>query len=420
MSQINGESVVAESGTQFDFDFLALPGNRRSWVPKWGFKTEAPTFDPRFDIGGQFGGWHYGVKAYAGYGGEIGSDKEAKRGPAVNEYCDFAGVFGTGIYVTGVAGTSVNNIGVYGQAGEGPIGDFLGGGVVGASFEQVGVYGWSELGLGVVGVSESDMQPAVAGLGLSSAVVGTCRTPGPNPPMNLPTIAGVLGTSDTQAGVIGTSNMTAGVLGFSNNVGVYGVGANYAAIFRGNFLVVGGTKAAAVPFPDGTQRVLYCMESPDLWFEDFGAAKLKRGRVVVRLDADFAKVIKRDYRVFFTPEGDCRGLYLRRKSAARFEVRELMGGKSSIAFSYRIVGRRKDIKAPPRFAKFDTRLPLPAAATRAARKSKPTPAELRAFMARVEKVARLRAPKGARTGGRSRALPKGMRRSRFMRRLAKT
>jgi hypothetical protein len=34
---------------------------------------------------------------------------------------------------------------------------------------------------------------------------------------------------------------------------------------------------------------------------------------------------------------------VRRKSANNFEVRELMGGKSSIAFSYRIVGRRKDI-----------------------------------------------------------------------------
>jgi hypothetical protein len=78
------------------------------------------------------------------------------------------------------------------------------------------------------------------------------------------------------------------------------------------------------------------MESPELWFEDFGTAKLKRGRVVVKLDADFAKVIKRgDYKVFLTPEGDCRGLYVRRKSAASFEVRELMGGKSSIAFSYR-------------------------------------------------------------------------------------
>jgi hypothetical protein len=251
------------------------------------------------------------------------------------------------------------------------------------------------------------MQPAVAGLGLSSGVVGTCRTPGPNPPMNLPTIAGVLGTSDTQAGVIGTSNRTAGVLGFSNNVGVYGVGANYAGIFQGNLLVVGGTKAAAVPFPDGTQRVLYCMESPELWFEDFGAAKLKRGRTLVKLDADFAKVIKRgDYKVFFTPEGDCRGLYVRSKSAASFEVRELAGGTSSVAFSYRIVGRRKDIKGHRRFAKFDTRLPLPAAATRATRKPKPTPAELRAFIARVKKMARQRAPKGARTGGRPRALRK--------------
>jgi hypothetical protein len=35
-------------------------------------------------------------------------------------------------------------------------------------------------------------------------------------------------------------------------------------------------------------------------------------------------VIKRgDYRVFVTPEGDCRGLYVRRKAAAAFELREL-------------------------------------------------------------------------------------------------
>jgi hypothetical protein len=61
--------------------------------------------------------------------------------------------------------------------------------------------------------------------------------------------------------------------------------------------------------------------------------------------------------VFLTPEGDCCGLYVRRKSAASFEVRELMGGKSGIAFSYRIVGRRKDIKAQKRFAKIDTRRP---------------------------------------------------------------
>ena len=138
---------------------------------------------------------------------------------------------------------------------------------------------------------------------------------------------------------------------------------------------------------------------------------------MVKLDADFGKVIKRgDYHVFFTPRGDCRGLYVRSEGGASFEVRELAGGKSSVAFSYRIVGRRKDIRGHKRFPKIDTRLQLPAAAARAARKRAPTAAELRKFRAQLEAWR----PKGARKGGRPRALPKGMKRSRFMRRLAKT
>jgi hypothetical protein len=137
------------------------------------------------------------------------------------------------------------------------------------------------------------------------------------------------------------------------------------------------------------------MESPEHWFEDFGSAKLSRGRAVVKLDANFANIIKRgDYRVFLTPEGDCQGLYIRRKSANRFEVRELMGGKSSIAFSYRIVGRRKDIKEHRRFAKADMGLPLPPRPPRL-RKPASTAAGVRAFVARIEKEAREPAPKGA-------------------------
>ena len=146
------------------------------------------------------------------------------------------------------------------------------------------------------------------------------------------------------------------------------------------------------------------MESPEHWFEDFGTAKLRGGRAVVKLDADFAKVITRDYRVFLTPEGDCRGLYVRRKSAVSFEVRELMGGSSSVAFSYRIVGRRKDIGAHRRFAKIDTRLFLPAAARRARRNGAPSEAELRAFVARLEQESRARAPKGAKRPKRARPL----------------
>jgi hypothetical protein len=136
------------------------------------------------------------------------------------------------------------------------------------------------------------------------------------------------------------------------------------------------------------------MESPEHWFEDFGSAKLARGRAVVKLDADFAKVIKRgDYRVFVTPEGDCRGLYVRCRTND-FEVRELAGGKSSIAFCYRIVGRRKDIKEHRRFAKIDTRQLLPTTPPRAPRKRR-TAAERRAFVA---SLTRAQVPKGAEKG----------------------
>jgi hypothetical protein len=48
---------------------------------------------------------------------------------------------------------------------------------------------------------------------------------------------------------------------------------------------------------------------------------------------------------------------VRNKIPTSFEVRELTDGK----FSYRIVARRKDIRAHKRFAKIDTRFPAPAA-----------------------------------------------------------
>ena len=55
-----------------------------------------------FRIGGSLGGFYYGVQGYGGY-----PDDSGNIGPQVNSYSDFAGVFGTGVYVTGVAGTSV-------------------------------------------------------------------------------------------------------------------------------------------------------------------------------------------------------------------------------------------------------------------------------------------------------------------------
>jgi hypothetical protein len=444
------DNAFLADAKSLNYTFRARAGTKPTWTPRWGFVTDEPHFDPRFKIGAQFGGWFYGVRAYGGHGLEFGGNAETIRGPAVNFYSDFAGVFGTGVYVTGVAGTSVRGPGVYGQMGEDPGSLFssfpLNAGVLGASASGFGVMGWSSTtgiygrGLQYIGVSGASRDgvgvqgtawrdgPAVLGrsangsgiLGISGDLPAPLGVPGVN------TSPGVFGTSDRQIGVVGTSNAFVGVYGFSSNyVGVIGQTANpnsvagyfqgnVAGYFQGNVLVsgnltVGGVispnpKLAVMPFPDGTHRALYCMESPEVWFEDFGAARLKRGRTVVKIDADFAKVIKRGYyRVFVTPEGDCRGLYVRRKPTS-FEVRELAGGKSNVAFSYRIVGRRKDIgrhtrfaKIDARLAKIDTRLSLPAAATRGA----PTAARLRTLLGRLEKQAR-----EITKGGRSPALPK--------------
>jgi hypothetical protein len=365
----------------------------------------------------------FGTVGYAPNVGVLGFSGVAAdpEGPIQqNSYSQRAGVEGGSVDFTGTAGVSLNHVGVYGQVEDSPpVPAGFHAGILGAASTQPGVIGFSRNGDGIQGASFSSTAvravsffgPGVQSIsGARNGVTSISGTQGPTPAGNLPTTAGVFGSSDTQAGVIGTSRTTAGVLGFSNNVGVlgssnnigvFGVSTNLAGVFQGNLLVT-GTKSAAVPFPDGSRRALYCMESPELWFEDFGTAKLRRGRAVVRLDADFAKVIKRgDYHVFLTPEGDCRGLFVYRKGAASFEVRELMGGKSSIAFSYRIVGRRKDITGRRRFAKVDAFLPTPAA-TRAPRARQPTAAALRAFIAGLEREAREHAPKRARKVGRSR------------------
>ena len=307
------------------------------------------------------------------------------------------GVFGTSTDSTGVAGISTNLGGVFAQSinsfgviavgGQaGPIfglpftspaamlaTSFKGPGVVGTSGESDGVLGFSEDSVGVFGNSGS-LGPVVP---------------------NTSNIAGVVGTSDRQHGVLGTSKASVGVVGFSNNIGVLGfvtAPGTVAGQFIGD-LQVTGTKAAVVPFPDGTHRALYCMESPELWFEDFGSARLNRGRATVKLDGDFAKVVTLNgYRVFLTPEGDCKGLYVRSKRGGSFEVGELQGGTCNVAFSYRIVAKRKDVKRHTRFAKIDTPVLAPVGKVRVARrKAARLPAATRALFAALEKETRKKA-----------------------------
>jgi hypothetical protein len=70
---------------------------------------------PIFAAGAGFQGWYYGVLSF---GGDPSPD--GTTGPTTNDYSNFAGVLGSGTYVTGVAGTSINNVGVYGQTEQDP------------------------------------------------------------------------------------------------------------------------------------------------------------------------------------------------------------------------------------------------------------------------------------------------------------
>jgi hypothetical protein len=140
-----------------------------------------------------------------------------------------------------------------------------------------------------------------------------------------------------------------GVEGNGPEVGVLGRSKGLAGFFDGDVFVNGsffvtGAKAAVVPHPDGSHRTVFALESPQSWFEDFGRARLQRGRARLALPADFAALVRtQGYHVFCSPEGDCNGLFVTKLTRNGFEVRELSAGTSNVSFSYRIVAQRKDL-----------------------------------------------------------------------------
>ena len=151
-----------------------------------------------------------------------------------------------------------------------------------------------------------------------------------------------------RAGVEGVTLKKDGIAVWGHTLGIVGA---WAAKYEGPVYVQGdhtvtGIKSAAVPFPDGTLRRLYSHESPESWFEDFGEARVVRGKAEVKLRADFAAVIKGPYHVFLTPHGASNGLYVAARRRRAFLIREQGRGTSSLTFSYRIVAHRRDIAAP--------------------------------------------------------------------------
>jgi hypothetical protein len=111
---------------------------------------------------------------------------------------------------------------------------------------------------------------------------------------------------------------------------------------------ISGTKSAVVDTPSFGQRLVYCMESPEIWFEDFGGGALADGSAVVELDPMFLETVTIDaanpMRVYITLTGESRGVYVE-KGARGFIVRELDGGLGSATFDWRVVAKRKGLES---------------------------------------------------------------------------
>jgi hypothetical protein len=147
-----------------------------------------------------------------------------------------------------------------------------------------------------------------------------------------------------------THNGVYATVSFGTGRGVYGnnpdltIGSAYGVYSQGDFALT-GTKSASVPTTKGNQLV-YCKESPEIWFEDFGFGELVNGTAHIRLDEMFLETItvdeKNKMHVTLQEQAETQGLYyLVDADNKGFTVKEKKNGRSNGTFSYSIMAKRR-------------------------------------------------------------------------------
>jgi hypothetical protein len=161
-------------------------------------------------------------------------------------------------------------------------------------------------------------------------------------------------------GVIGYTEETNGtsVIGYTTNPTCWagsfissGHGVNIiAAAGKTGLSVSGGSKSAVVETASGP-RQLYCEESSEVWFTDYGFGQMEDGTALVQIDPVFAQTVNLDepYHVFIQVYGNAE-VYVAERTQEAFEVR-LRDGDVKAEFSYRIVAKRKGFE-DSRLARF--------------------------------------------------------------------
>jgi hypothetical protein len=219
--------------------------------------------------------------------------------------------------------TTAGSIGTYGEAAAanayGVAGHATGAGgigIFGSSTGGVGIYGLSTGSYGIVGVTTAGSP--------YSGITGSANTPG-----------------------------AAAFAGGTSTPGCYAAYFTGPVVVDGSFTVVNPVnKHGAIKHPDGSYRLLYSMESPEAWIEDFGTGQLVNGQAAVHLEPDFAAVVQTDaYHVFLTMYDSAHVLYVTNRTAGGFVVQAGQAGASG-AFSWRVVAKPKSEQKAARLGTF--------------------------------------------------------------------
>ena len=230
---------------------------------------------------------------------------------AINGYTDQNG---SGVYGQVTAGASQFSAieGSYGGTGAG----------AGVNGNYLGTGAGSNYPTGVIGSSD----PSIPGFGR----IG---------------VMGLYGPAHYGIGVVGVGYAAGGIPGGVFDAAILGLGnpilGTYAGYFDGDYLAT-GVKNASVGTSKGNQ-LLYCTESPEVWFEDIGSGQLVDGRVTIDLDPLFLETVLIDeehpMHVFISVYGECNDVYVLPDTSS-FEVIEKNQGTSNIKFSYRVMAKR--------------------------------------------------------------------------------
>jgi hypothetical protein len=255
---------------------------------------------------------------------------------------------------TNNASTTLTYAGVYGVDSS-TAANVLNYGVYGTSTNGTGVYGYSGQYIGVAGLGDI----GALSLGTIGSEVGGFYGAAGTPALEAFDAVGGTDLFGTYTYVSSSSQPLSFLVQgktMNNSGAVTSAGASDVQV-SGDLYIGGKVYTNCAPFPatavsecsatpqiaqptsTGVKVQTYTAEQSMTSVEDFGEAQLVNGQGYVPLDRTYASSIARDrsYLVFVTAEGDCHGLYVTGKTLSGFTVREFTGGRSTIAFQYRIV-----------------------------------------------------------------------------------